>query len=100
MELALPLLVLGLVLLTVADRFVLRCTGRGLLPWRRNAGGTPFTTTSFEELDAFYRGTKRFELEERTIRLVIRDDQHDGEPPFAGDLEAGRMVIRRTDGDP
>lgn len=52
MEPALPLLVLGLVLLTVADRVVLRCT-----------------------------------------------DQHDGEPPFAGDLEAGRMVIPRTDGD-
>lgn len=95
MELALPLIVLGLVILTAADRIALRWTGHSVIPWRRDTNGTPITATSFEEIDAFYQGTKRYELDERATRLVIRDENHDGEPPFAGDLEAGHMVIRR-----
>jgi hypothetical protein len=99
MELVLPLIVLGLVILTAADRIALRWTGHSVIPWRSDANGTPITTTSFEELDAFYQGTKRFELEERTTRLVIRDENHNGEPPFADDLAAGHMMIRRPAGE-
>ncbi|MFF7995381.1 DUF6191 domain-containing protein [Kitasatospora xanthocidica] len=45
--------------------------------------------------------SKRVQLEQRRVELVLRDDEHDGAPKRTGiDLAGGRAVIPRvaTDG--
>ncbi|MFJ9447498.1 DUF6191 domain-containing protein [Kitasatospora sp. NPDC101235] len=62
--------------------------GRGAA---RGAGAT-----ATEELHALLYPSKRVQLEQRRVELVLRDDEHDGAPKRTGiDLAGGRAVIRR-----
>ncbi|MEV7188301.1 DUF6191 domain-containing protein [Kitasatospora sp. NPDC093102] len=55
--------------------------------------------TATEELHALLYPSKRVQLEQRRVELVLRDDEHDGAPKRTGiDLAAGRAVIRRGGG--
>jgi hypothetical protein len=59
------------------------------------------SVTGFEEVDAFFTGAKRAELEQRHSQSMLRDDQEDGAPPRpVVDLDAGvvRFVAPRDDG--
>ncbi|MER7756707.1 DUF6191 domain-containing protein [Kitasatospora sp. NPDC097643] len=57
--------------------------------------GTGATTT--EELHALLYPSKRIQLEQRRIELVLRDDENDGAPRKTGiDLTAGTATIRRS----
>ncbi|MEV6974553.1 DUF6191 domain-containing protein [Kitasatospora sp. NPDC093806] len=61
--------------------------------------GTPgLGMTAVEELQAFFNGNKRVQIEQRQTQLLLRDDDHSSAaPPRMGiDLEAGTAVIRRT----
>lgn len=61
-------------------------------PRRRKA-----STVGFEELDAFFSGGKRLELEDRKSQSLMRDDEESGAPPHLRiDLDGGvvRMVRR------
>ncbi|MFF2123123.1 DUF6191 domain-containing protein [Kitasatospora sp. NPDC058184] len=55
--------------------------------------------TATEELHALLYPSKRVQLEQRRVELVLRDDEHDGAPKRTGiDLAGGRAVIRRVAG--
>ncbi|MQS15326.1 hypothetical protein F7Q99_24420 [Streptomyces kaniharaensis] len=59
------------------------------------ARGTGATAT--EELHALLYPSKRVQLEQRRVELVLRDDERDGAPRHTGiDLAGGRAVIRRS----
>ncbi|MBV2156026.1 DUF6191 domain-containing protein [Kitasatospora sp. SUK 42] len=61
-----------------------------------SAGGRGAGATATEELHALLYPSKRVQLEQRRIELVLRDDEHDGAPKRTGiDLAGGRAVIRR-----
>lgn len=73
--LTLPGLVCLLVLLVALERFGLWARGRSLLFWRRTRERSgpqslPLSGTGFEEVDAFFTGAKRAELEERHSRSL------------------------------
>lgn len=93
--LTLPGLACLLVLLVALERFGLWAHRRSWLPWRRrtDAPGThssPLSGTGFEEVDAFFTGAKRAELEERHSRSMLRDEEGDGAPPWTVvDLDLG-----------
>ncbi|ARF77542.1 DUF6191 domain-containing protein [Kitasatospora aureofaciens] len=64
------------------------------------AGGRGAGATATEELHALLYPSKRVQLEQRRIELVLRDDEHDGAPKRTGiDLAGGRAVIRRGGGE-
>ncbi|MFE5584881.1 DUF6191 domain-containing protein [Kitasatospora sp. NPDC056531] len=64
------------------------------------ASGRGAGATATEELHALLYPSKRVQLEQRRIELVLRDDEHDGAPKRTGiDLAGGRVVIRRSSGD-
>ncbi|MFJ9776833.1 DUF6191 domain-containing protein [Kitasatospora sp. NPDC101157] len=74
---------------------------------RRPAVGGPGTprdgrgagATATEELHALLYPSKRVQLEQRRVELVLRDDEHDGAPKRTGiDLAGRRAVIRRGAG--
>ncbi|MFH8385981.1 DUF6191 domain-containing protein [Kitasatospora sp. NPDC018058] len=61
-----------------------------------SAGGRGAGATATEELHALLYPSKRVQLEQRRVELVLRDDEHDGAPKRTGiDLAGGRAVIRR-----
>ncbi|WP_042383425.1 DUF6191 domain-containing protein [Streptacidiphilus melanogenes] len=59
-------------------------------------GGGGFGIAAAEELQAFFSGNKRVQLEHRQEQLTLRDDDHaSGAPPHTGvDLERGTAVLR------
>ncbi|MFE4398262.1 MULTISPECIES: DUF6191 domain-containing protein [Streptomycetaceae] len=62
-------------------------------------GGRGAGATATEELHALLYPSKRVQLEQRRVELVLRDDEHDGAPKRTGiDLAGGRAVIRRVAG--
>ncbi|MGO4462788.1 DUF6191 domain-containing protein [Streptomyces sp. M-16] len=75
---------------------------RGRLPG--SPGHAAFGTrgagaTATEELHALIYPSKRVQLEQRRIELVLRDDEQDGAPGKTGiDLESGTARIRRRGG--
>lgn len=97
--LTLPGLVCLLILLVALERFGLWAIRRSWLPWRRRVGSSgpqslPLSATGFEEVDAFFTGAKRTELEERHSRSLLRDEEADGAPPrSAVDLEGGKVTF-------
>ncbi|WP_443053093.1 DUF6191 domain-containing protein [Streptomyces sp. NBC_01186] len=53
--------------------------------------------TAVEELHALIYPSKRVQLEEQRIELVLREDEEDGAPERTGiDLDAGRARFYRT----
>ncbi|MEU1312657.1 DUF6191 domain-containing protein [Streptomyces cinnamoneus] len=91
----------GLALLIVVPLFLLAALRksaqlaqhRGWLPGRL-AGSAPGArgagATATEELHALVYPSKRVQLEQRRIELVLRDDEQDGAPRRTGiDLDAG-----------
>lgn len=103
--LTLPGLVCLLILLVALERFGLWAHRRSWLPWRRGAGpagpqSSTLSGTGFEEVDAFFTGAKRAELEERLSRSMLRDEGADGAPPRPlVDLDRGEItfVVARPD---
>lgn len=97
--LTLPGLVCLLVLLVALERLGLWANRRSWLPWRRRADSTgpqslPLSGTGFEEVDAFFTGAKRAELEERHSRSMLREEEADGAPPrTVVDLDAGVVTV-------
>ncbi|MFD5464304.1 DUF6191 domain-containing protein [Kitasatospora sp. NPDC127059] len=88
------LLPAGLVVVFFLGAVVRRLRIRTAAPGERDAG-----TTATEELHALLYPSKRVQLEQRRIELVLRDDEHDGAPKRTGiDLAGGRAVIRRRSG--
>ncbi|MFI9365376.1 DUF6191 domain-containing protein [Kitasatospora sp. NPDC053057] len=74
--------------------------GPGTAAGGRGAGGRGAGATATEELHALLYPSKRVQLEQRRVELVLRDDEHDGAPKRTGiDLAGGRAVIRRRTGD-
>ncbi|MGH3859745.1 DUF6191 domain-containing protein [Actinokineospora sp.] len=52
----------------------------------------------FEELDAFFSGGKRLELEDRKSQSLMRDDEESGAPPHPRvDLDGGPVRMVRRD---
>lgn len=91
---SLPGLVFLLVLLAALERFGLWAHNRSWLPWRRKYTGMPVSSAGFEELDAFFAGGKRHELDDRAHSLMLRQDEEDGAPPLMKvDLDGGRVVF-------
>lgn len=97
--LTLPGLVCPLVLLVALERFGLSVHRRSWLPWRRR-GPAPgpqsmvLSGTGFEEVDAFFTGAKRMELEERHSRSLLPAEEADGVPPrTVVDLDAGVVTL-------
>ncbi|MFF2080705.1 DUF6191 domain-containing protein [Kitasatospora sp. NPDC058162] len=85
------LLPAGLVVL-----FFLGAVVRRLRTRHSAAGGRGAGATATEELHALLYPSKRVQLEQRRVELVLRDDEHDGAPKRTGiDLAGGRAVIRR-----
>ena len=86
-------IVVPLFLLAALRRIVQWAQDRGWLPGRlkRDTPGTRGVgATATEELHALLYPSKRTQLEERRIELVLRDDGHDGAPKRTGiDLDAG-----------
>ncbi len=80
-------------LLIVVPLFLLAAT-RKAIGLARPGRGTGATAT--EELHALIYPSKRVQLEQRRIELVLRDDEQDGAPRRAGvDLDAGRIRMTR-----
>ncbi|MEU9046274.1 MULTISPECIES: DUF6191 domain-containing protein [unclassified Kitasatospora] len=87
------LLPAGLVVLFFLCAVVRRLRAR---PATGPSGGRSAGATATEELHALLYPSKRVQLEQRRVELVLRDDEHDGAPKRTGiDLAGGRAVIRR-----
>ncbi|MER7585093.1 DUF6191 domain-containing protein [Kitasatospora sp. NPDC097691] len=87
------LLPAGLVVLFFLGAVVRRIRAR---PGTGAPEGRSAGATATEELHALLYPSKRAQLEQRRIELVLRDDEHDGAPKRTGiDLAGGRAVIRR-----
>ncbi|MCW0213557.1 MAG: DUF6191 domain-containing protein [Pseudonocardia sp.] len=92
--LTLPGLVCLLVLLAALERLGFRAGRRSRLPWRR--GSLPLSGTGVEEVDAFFTGAKRAELQERHSQSQMRDEEGDGAPPRTTmDLDRGVITFVR-----
>jgi Family of unknown function (DUF6191) len=94
------LLPAGLVVLfflgAVLRRLRTRPVAGGATGSTASAAGRGAGATATEELHALLYPSKRVQLEQRRIELVLRDDEHDGAPKRTGiDLAGGRAVIRR-----
>ncbi len=72
---------------------VLEIAGGKRLPWRRKKSDVEnrmATALGMEELFAFYYATKRNEMEQKRVEIMMRDEDADGAPPRDHvDLEAG-----------
>ncbi|MFG2846210.1 DUF6191 domain-containing protein [Kitasatospora sp. NPDC048296] len=91
------LLPAGLVVLFFLGAVVRRLRAR---PAADPAGGRGAGATATEELHALLYPSKRVQLEQRRIELVLRDDEHDGAPKRTEiDLAGGRAVLRRPSDD-
>lgn len=91
----------GLVLLLISLAFVevgFNRARRGrVLPWQRQRSGTPVSAAGFEQITAFFQGSKNIEFEQRLTSLSHRDDADTGAPPRDEvDLRTGsaRLVER------
>ncbi|MER7847950.1 DUF6191 domain-containing protein [Kitasatospora sp. NPDC096077] len=85
------LLPAGLVVLFFLGAVARHLRTRHAAPGERGAGAT-----ATEELHALLYPSKRVQLEQRRVELVLRDDEHDGAPKRTGiDLANGRAVIRQ-----
>lgn len=83
--------------------------GKMLLVWAQDVGWLPrlradrparrergLGAVATEELHALIYPSKRTQLEQRRVELVLRDDEESGAPPRSGiDLDAGTATIRR-----
>ncbi len=91
------LIVIPLFLLAAGRKGVHIAQGRGWLPGRSAAGapgGRGVGATATEELHALIYPSKRVQLEQRRIELVLRDDEQDGAPRRTGiDLDSGTARI-------
>lgn len=93
------LIVIPLFLLAALRKCAQLAQDRGWLPGR--LAGTRFGSrgvgaTATEELHALIYPSKRVQLEQRRIELVLRDDEEDGAPPRTGvDLDAGTVRIEQ-----
>ena len=69
--------------------------GRRFLPWhRRGQGRRMASSVAMEELVAGMYGTKRYELEQRQVDVMLVQHEEDGAPPRTRvDLDAGKVVI-------
>ncbi|TNC27416.1 DUF6191 domain-containing protein [Amycolatopsis alkalitolerans] len=84
--LSIPGLVVGLFVLALLESAGARLNW---LPWRRRSTRSAAGLAN-EELFSFLYGTKRVELEQRDIELVLPQREEDGAPPRSSvDLEAG-----------
>jgi hypothetical protein len=91
---SLPGLVVLLVVLAALERFGLWASNRSWLPWRRKHVGTPVSAAGFEELDAFFAGGKRHELDDRAHSLMLRQEQEESAPPrMKVDLDGRRVIL-------
>ncbi|MGK5727949.1 DUF6191 domain-containing protein [Streptomyces sp. URMC 124] len=90
-------IVVPLFLLAAGRKSVQLAQSRGWLPGRfgdRPHGGRGVGATATEELHALIYPSKRVQLEQRRIELVLRDDEQDGAPRRTGvDLDAGTARI-------
>ncbi|WP_424889308.1 DUF6191 domain-containing protein [Streptomyces sp. XH2] len=87
----------ALVLIIVVPLFLL-AAGRKILGRAAGLprGGRGVGATATEELHALVYPSKRVQLEQRRIELVLRDDEQDGAPRRTGvDLDAGTARIGR-----
>ncbi|MFI9722474.1 DUF6191 domain-containing protein [Streptomyces sp. NPDC052396] len=88
----------GLALLIVIPLFVLAALRKGV-QLARHRGAQPVRglgATATEELHALIYPSKRVQLEQRRIELVLRDDEQDGAPRRTGiDLDSGTARIGR-----
>ncbi|MFG3053012.1 DUF6191 domain-containing protein [Kitasatospora sp. NPDC048239] len=94
-------LVAGFFLLAAARQLVLRAQRPAWvlqhLHRRNESGERGVGATATEELHALLYPSKRVQLEQRRIELVLRDDENDGAPPKTGiDLKAGTATILRS----
>jgi hypothetical protein len=93
---SIPGLVILLVVVAGIDRMGRSANRRFRLPWRRGEEGRPLAASGLDELNAFFTATKRHELDQRRISLVLRDEEGDGAPPRSEvDLDAGTAIIRK-----
>ncbi len=98
-------LVAVLFLLAAAREFVLRIHRPSWLgqrlQQRSHPGERGVGATATEELHARLYASKRAQLEQRRVELVLRDDENDGAPPRTGiDLAARTATIRPPLGGP
>lgn len=91
----------GVVLLLISLAFVEvgfnRLSGGRVLPWQRHRSGSPVSAAGFEQITAFFQGSKNIEFEQRLTTLMHRDDAETGAPPRDEvDLRTGaaRLVDR------
>ncbi|MGW1373545.1 DUF6191 domain-containing protein [Streptomyces sp. NPDC002446] len=75
----------------------------GWLPTRRHNtafGARGVGATATEELHALIYPSKRVQLEQRRIELILRDDEQDGAPKKTGiDLDSGIARLEKRRGD-
>jgi hypothetical protein len=88
---SIPLLVLMLIGLALLERVIRRARRA------QKHGGMPISGVAYDEFTAFLYGTKRNEIEERTTRSLMREDEEDGAPPNQVDLDGNRVVMRKRD---
>jgi hypothetical protein len=91
----LPAIVVLLCVLALVDQVLLWLGKARILPWRRKTGDRRVSATGFEVLHAHLSIGKAQELKQRSITLVLRDDEQAGKRPHSAvDLDAGPAVIR------
>src|SRR5215472_12334837 len=84
-----PGLAVSLVALAALDRLGWWLRGRSGLPWYRD-GHRPAPAPGLDELQAVFYSSKRHTIDQCGVELVLRDDEHYGAPPRAGQLRPRR----------
>lgn len=94
------LIVIPLFVLAALRSVVRSAQHRGLLPGRMEGpepGRRGLGATATEELHALLYPSKRVQLQQRKVELVLREDEHNGAPKRSGiDLAAGIARIVRS----
>jgi hypothetical protein len=96
----LPILVLLLVLLALAEGLLVWFSGRGFVPWLRKRTGRPLSRAVYADFGRLYQGGKQIEIDQaQADRMLRHEDQAGAPPPVDVDLDAGVIYLnqRRSD---
>jgi len=90
----LPIVVLLLVLLALAEGLFAWFSGRGFVPWLRKRTGRPISRAVYADFGRLYQGGQQIEIDQaQADRMLRHEDQAGAPPPVDVDLDSGVIYL-------